>query len=99
MLGDSGEAVTDLDFRPATSQFVPGDLDKDGVVDGRDLSIFTEDFGRTDCSTGPACEGDIYPVDAPDGVVDESDLAVWVADFGCTDCSTLLKALYVLNYE
>ena len=72
---------------------VLGDLDKDGVVDGLDLWIFNEDFGRTDCSTGPACEGDIYPVDAPDGVVDESDLAVWVADFGCTDCSTLLKAL------
>lgn len=30
----------------------PGDFDKDGDVDGADLAIFSEDFGRTDCSGG-----------------------------------------------
>jgi hypothetical protein len=89
LLGDSGEGVTDLDFRPATTQFVSADLDNDGDVDGRDLLIFNLDFGRRDCSAGPACEGDIYPVDAPDGAVDESDLAIWVTYFGCTGCSDL----------
>ena len=63
-----------------------GDLNRDGDVDGRDLAIFTEDFGRLDCPTEPPCQTDIHPTGAPDGDVDEFDLAVFVADFSRTDC-------------
>ena len=60
-----------------------GDFDNDGDVDGLDLAVFAEDFGRTDCSTGDPCGGDFDH----DGDVDGSDLAVFAADFGRTDCS------------
>ena len=59
-----------------------GDFDNDGDVDGSDLAVFAEDFGRTDCGTGEPCEGDIDD----DNDVDGSDLAVFAADFGRTDC-------------
>ncbi len=70
-------AVTQLDV-PACE----GDFDGDGDVDGSDLAVFSEDFGRTDCSTGPICEGDFDD----DGDVDGTDLAVFSQDFGRTDC-------------
>jgi len=63
-----------------------GDFDRDGDIDGSDLVVFIEDFGRTDCGTVPPCEADIHPPGFPDGDVDESDLAVFAADFGRTDC-------------
>jgi hypothetical protein len=59
-----------------------GDFDNDGDVDGSDLAVFAEDFGRTDCGTGEPCEGDFDD----DNDVDGSDLAVFAADFGRTDC-------------
>ena len=59
-----------------------GDFDQDGDVDGLDLAIFAEDFGRTDCDTGPICKGNFDG----DVDVDDSDLAVFAADFGRTDC-------------
>ncbi|CAD7773487.1 hypothetical protein DMNBHIDG_00770 [Candidatus Methanoperedenaceae archaeon GB37] len=31
------------------STLCEGDFDHDGDVDGSDLAIFAEDFGRTDC--------------------------------------------------
>jgi hypothetical protein len=34
------------------------DLDHDGNVTESDLSLLAEDFGRTDCATGPLCEAD-----------------------------------------
>ncbi len=58
------------------------DFNNDGNVDNLDLSIFTEDFGRTNCSKWDSCEGDFDN----DGDVDGSDLAVFAADFGRTDC-------------
>jgi hypothetical protein len=58
----------------------PGDFDDDGDVDGSDLAVFAEDFGRTDCSGD--CEGGFDG----DGDVDGSDLAVFAEDFGRTDC-------------
>jgi parallel beta-helix repeat protein len=54
----------------------------DGDVDGSDLAVFAADFGRTDCGSGPTCEGDFDS----DNDVDGSDLAVFAADFGRTDC-------------
>jgi len=59
-----------------------GDFDRDGDVDGSDLAIFAEDFGRIDCNLTGDCEGDFDG----DGDVDGSDLAVFAADFGRTDC-------------
>ena len=41
------------------------DLDNDGDFDGRDIALFAEEFGRTDCESGPPCEGDIHPLDFP----------------------------------
>jgi len=64
-----------------------GDLDHDGNVNKSDLSLLAEDFGRTDCTTGPLCEADIHPIDIPDGDVDGSDAAVFGVDFGRTGCS------------
>jgi len=60
-----------------------GDFDGDGDVDGTDLAIFAAHFGRTDCGTGPPCEGDFPPAD---GDVDGSDMAIFAADFGRTEC-------------
>ena len=58
------------------------DVDEDDDVDGSDLAIFGEDFGRINCATSPPCEGDFDS----DGDVDVSDLATFAADFGRTDC-------------
>ncbi|HHJ38577.1 MAG: hypothetical protein AXA67_03855 [Methylothermaceae bacteria B42] len=57
-----------------------GNFDGDGDVDGRDLSIFNQNFGRTECNG--LCQGDFDN----DGDVDGSDLAVFNADFGRMDC-------------
>ena len=59
-----------------------GDSGLDGDVDGTDLKLFADDFGRTDCLSGPLCENDFDG----DGDVDGSDLALFSADFGRTDC-------------
>ena len=57
-----------------------GDFDGDCDVDGGDLSVFTADFGRTDCIDD--CKGDFDG----DNDMDGSDLAVFAANFGRTDC-------------
>jgi photosystem II stability/assembly factor-like uncharacterized protein len=59
-----------------------GDFKGDGDVDGSDLAVFAEDFGRTNCATGDPCEGDFDK----DNGIDGSDLSVFAADFGRTDC-------------
>jgi hypothetical protein len=59
-----------------------GDFEPDGDVDEDDLSAFTADFGRTDCSGPFDCPGDFKPDDDVDG----SDLATFATDFGRTDC-------------
>lgn len=59
-----------------------GDLEPDGEVDGADLSIFTADFGRTNCESSPPCEGDFDN----DRDVDLSDMERFISDFGRTDC-------------
>ncbi len=61
------------------------DLDNDGDVDGSDLRIFSADFGRTNCSSGPICEGDFDN----DNDVDGSDLRIFSFHFGKTNCAVL----------
>lgn len=59
-----------------------GDFNGDGDVDESDLSVFSTDFGRTDCGVPTICPGDFNN----DGDVDGSDLAIFAADFGRIDC-------------
>ena len=59
-----------------------GDFAEDLDVDGADLAIFSEDFGRTDCGSYPPCEGDLDR----DGDVDLNDLKAFVNSFGRTRC-------------
>ena len=59
-----------------------GDFDGDKDVDGSDLAVFAEDFGRTDCWLDNPCEGDFDN----DTDVNGSGLAVFAANFGRTDC-------------
>ncbi len=61
------------------------DLDNDGDVDGSDLSVLSADFGRTNCNSGPICEGDFDN----DNDVDGSDLSVFASHFGKTNCAVL----------
>ncbi len=74
------ESLKDRVLIQVTADACPGDFDRDGDVDGRDLSTFSADFGRTDCADD--CEGDFDR----DGDVDGMDLAVFSSDFGRTDC-------------
>jgi hypothetical protein len=74
-----------------------GDFDRDRDVDGSDLAVFAEDFGRTDCAAALPCEGDIHPLGAPDGNVDTSDLMEFVRNFGRADCSLPPAPLNLFN--
>lgn len=67
--------------------FCDGDFDIDGDVDGSDLALFSADFGRIDCASGPRCEGDFDS----DGDVDGSDLAKFSGNFGRIDCPTAFR--------
>jgi hypothetical protein len=59
-----------------------GDLTQDGMVNGDDLDVFSEYFGRDDCSPGSPCKGDFEP----DGTVDGQDLHTMIKNFNRTDC-------------
>lgn len=61
-----------------------GDFDNDGDVDGSDLGVFSEHFGRTDCASGSPCAGD-FDIDND---VDGTDLGAFSGDFGRMDCPT-----------
>jgi hypothetical protein len=74
------DANTITETATSTSDECVGDLYKDGKVDELDLVIFSEDFGRSDCTSD--CEGD-FDVDDD---VDASDFAEFVSDFGRIDC-------------
>jgi hypothetical protein len=74
-----------LDFIVMATVPCQGDLDQDGDVDGSDLALFTEEFGRTNCVTNPPCHGDLDE----DGDVDGSDLAVFAGEFGRANCPSL----------
>jgi hypothetical protein len=86
---DTVDVTTVFDTASATVGFacVPtygcqGDFGHDGDVDGSDLTVFSADFGRTDCDQGEICEGDFDC----DNDVDGSDLTVFAGNFGKTDC-------------
>ncbi|MHC4215234.1 MAG: binary toxin-like calcium binding domain-containing protein, partial [Planctomycetota bacterium] len=64
-----------------------GDFTCNGNVDGMDLAVFVEDFGRTDCTGGPSCEGDFDN----DSDVDKDDLLLLAEDLGKTDCPPGLR--------
>jgi YD repeat-containing protein len=67
---------------PQGNQSMPGilsDFDGDKDVDGTDLSLFIEEFGRNDCVFIP-CEFDLDT----DGDVDVNDLRLFLEDFGRT---------------
>jgi hypothetical protein len=57
-----------------------GDFDGDGDVDGTDLGIFNQEFGRDDCDGD--CLGDLDG----DGDVDAADMEVFASEFGRNDC-------------
>ncbi len=59
-----------------------GDFDSDGDVDGKDLAVFSAQFGKVNC---PQCEADFDE----DGDVDGSDLSEFSGNFGGTDCLSL----------
>jgi len=53
-----------------------------GDVDGTDLALLCQDFGRNDCHDSGDCEGDFDY----NGRVLDDDLAIFAADFGRIDC-------------
>ena len=55
------------------------DFENDNDVDGKDLTLFIDEFGRADCDTAPdPCEFDFNT----DGDVDEVDLWIFIEDYG-----------------
>ncbi len=68
-----------------------GDLDKDGDVDGLDLSLLLDDWNRTDCcdEAAPPCPGALND----DCSVDEADLEIWTRDFGRTNCPMNMETI------
>ncbi len=76
---------TDMAFALITEDDTPyceGDFDRDGDVDGKDLTVFIKDFNRTDCHDSGDCEGDFNY----DGSVKDDDFAVFAPDYGRQDC-------------
>ena len=70
----------------------PADIDDDGDVDGMDLYLLIQYFGRSDCSKGSPCTGDLNA----DNSVDPADLSILAACFGRTDC---LKAEFYFYHN
>ena len=77
-----GTATADMGAYEAMAMAEPcqGNFDGDKDVDGKDLSVFAADFGRTDCDKD--CDGDFDKDDDVDGL----DLSTFAEDFGRTDC-------------
>ncbi len=81
---DSGFGLIQADaaILAVSGSLCNGDFDGDGDVDGSDLGLFNNDFGRTDCTIVTPCNGDFDN----DGDVDGTDLGLFNTDFGRTDC-------------
>jgi hypothetical protein len=80
---DLGETVLGVDgiaFRPAANPSVPGDYNKNGVVDAADYPLWRKGDLAAD-GTGPG--------GGPDGVVNGLDYTFWRARFGNTSGSGL----------
>ncbi len=83
-LADEAEPL-DMAFALITEDDTPyceGDFNRDGDVDGIDLTVFAGDMLRTDCFDTGDCEGDFDY----DGDVDSDDLALFSSDYGRQDC-------------
>jgi hypothetical protein len=78
--GGTWPAIKSEGMRTGETTGCSGDLDDDGDVDGTDLRIFSQDFGREDCSND--CPGDLDG----DGDVDGADMGLFAAEFGRSDC-------------
>ncbi len=81
----SGLGGCDMAFMMITDEtldYCEGDFYRDGDVDGADLFILCQDYGRSDCHNSGDCEGDFNY----DGTVLNHDLGVFAADFGRSDC-------------
>jgi len=81
----SGHGGCDMAFMLITEEnmdYCEGDFYRDGDVDGIDLSLLCQDFGRNDCHDSGDCEGDFDY----NGKVFDDDLAIFAADFGRIDC-------------
>ena len=61
------------------------DFDNDGNVYPSDLSVFLDEYGRTDCISNPPCQADIDG----DGNVYPGDLSIFLEEYGREDCPTL----------
>ena len=61
------------------------DFDGNGDVYPSDLSVFLNEYGRTDCLTNPPCQADIDG----DGNVYPSDLSVFLFEYGRDDCPVI----------
>jgi hypothetical protein len=59
------------------------DADHDGDVDGADLALLANDFGREDCEVPPVCEADLDG----DNIVEGRDLERLVWEFGRDHCT------------
>lgn len=66
----------------ACPSFCQADFDNDGDVDASDTAVFSNDFGRTNCSVGEVCEADFDL----DNDVDSVDTAIFANEFGRTNC-------------
>jgi alkaline phosphatase len=64
------------------SPYCLSDIDNDDDVDGSDLAVIADEFGRTDCVPGDPCNADLDN----DGDVDDIDIFLFAEDFGRTDC-------------
>jgi hypothetical protein len=79
--GGSWPAIKSEGLKTEETTACLGDFDGDGDVDGSDIGIFSQDFGRENC--GGHCPGDLDG----DGDVDNTDMGLFVSEFGRTDCS------------
>lgn len=86
----SDNAPTDYFIAPATpgepnilpEMCVPGDINGDGAIDGRDIQVFSAVWIGLDTDPMHLCSADTFA----DGVIDCLDRSVFVMDLGAAGC-------------
>jgi hypothetical protein len=78
----------DFSFLPLSASLIPGDANKDGVVDVGDLGILAANYGTTTGATWSM--GDFNG----DGVVDVGDLGILAANYGTNTSGVNFAADY-----